>query len=293
MTNPESQPETPAPKPARGPLTQTRSRSLATWIFGGLFIAFLLAVFAFAPPVLPAFKQRILAVVSALLAGLFAYFFTGDLEVTGKAGKGILGQLAIKGSGGTAAFVIVLAWWLSPLSPVETTDLIRLRVLVLDSKENMVDDARVWTTVGGESKKIAGGWELDIPRSKIPADGRITVYADQVTAFLSGSSAVRLGDDLAPSTTVRLIAPTSAKVRGIVLNGAGKALEGVQVSVVGYEEGAVTTGPSGQFVLAAHAADGQQVQLHAEKDGYGAITQFQPAGTFPAMLILENTKKPG
>jgi hypothetical protein len=93
--------------------------------------------------------------------------------------------------------VIVLAWWLSPLSLVETTDLIRLRVLVLYT-ESMVEDARVWTTVGGEPKKIAGGWEVDIPRSKIPADGRITVYADQVTAFRSGSKEVRLG------TTLRL-----------------------------------------------------------------------------------------
>lgn len=297
MTNPE--PPAPEPErktsrkpprraaPARKPLTQAQSRSLATWIFGGLFVAFLFAVFAFAPPALPAFKQRILAVVSALLAGLFVYFLTGELGVSGKAGKGVFGRLAVKGSGGAAAFVLVLAWWLSPLSPVETVDLIRLRVLILGPNGSPVEDARVWTTVGGEPKQVAGGWELDIPRSKVRADGRITVHASKETAFLSGSSEVRLGNDLAPSVTVRLVANPSATVQGIVLDGAGKALEGVRVSVIGHEGEAVSTGPGGQFVLPAHAADGQQVQLHAEKDGYEAVTQFHPAGAFPATIVLE------
>lgn len=49
------------------------------------------------------------------------------------------------------------------------------------------------------------------------------------------------------------------------MQGIGSAVEGVRVSVVGHEEEAVTTGSGGQFVLPAHAADGQQAQLHAEK----------------------------
>jgi hypothetical protein len=302
MTTSEPQPKTPAPKPEkkasrrpqrfasaqRRSMTQARSRSLATWIFGSLFVAFLLAVFAFAPPALPAFKQRILAVVSALLAGLFVYFFTGDLGVSGKAGKGVFGHLAVKGSGGAAAFVLVLAWWLSPLSPVDSVDVTRLRVLVLGPNGSPVEDAKVWTSVGGEPKQVAGGWEFDIPFSKRPEDGRITVHASKETAYQSGSSEVRLGNDLAPSATVRLAADLSAMVRGIVQDGAGNALEGVRVSVVGHEGEAVTTGPGGQFVLPAHAADGQQVQLHAEKASYAAVTQFHPAGDFPATLILES-----
>jgi Carboxypeptidase regulatory-like domain len=79
----------------------------------------------------------------------------------------------------------------------------------------------------------------------------------------------------------------AATVRGIILDESGNALEGVRVSVVGSEGEAVTTGPGGQFVLPAHAADGQQVQIHAEKPGYRSITQFHPAGSFPATLSLE------
>ncbi|HVF59065.1 MAG TPA: carboxypeptidase-like regulatory domain-containing protein [Thermoanaerobaculia bacterium] len=268
-------------------MTQAQSRSLGTWIFGGLFVVFLFAVFAFAPPALPVFKQRILAVISALLAGLFVYFLTGDMGVSGQAGKGVFGKLAVKGSGGGAAFVLVLAWWLSPLSPVDSADVTRLRVLVLGPNGNPVEDAKVWTSVGGEPKQVAGGWEFDIPLSKRPADGQIAVYASRESAFLSGSSEVRVGGDLASSVTVRLAANPAATVRGLVVDGAGKALAEVRVSVVGHEGEAVTTGPGGQFVLPAHAADGQQVQLHAEKEGYEAVTQFHPAGAFPANLILE------
>ncbi len=269
------------------PLSQAQSRSLATWIFGSLFVAFLLAVFAFAPSTLPVFKQRILAVVSALLAGLFAYFLTGESGVAIRGGKGALGRLAVKSSGGAAAFVLVLVWWLSPWSPVESADLVRLRVLLLSPEGSPVEDARVWTSVGGEPKQVAGGWEFDIPISKLPADGRVTVHASKESAFLSGSGEVRLGADLAPSVMVRLAANPSITVRGIVLDEAGNALEGVRVSIVGHEGEAISTGSAGQFVLPVHAADGQQVQLHAEKAGYEPVTQFHPAGTFPANLILD------
>jgi carboxypeptidase family protein len=171
---------------------------------------------------------------------------------------------------------------------VDSVDVSRLRVLVLGPNGSPVEDAKVWTSVGGEPKQVAGGWEFDIPISKRPADGRLTVYASQRDAFLSGSEEVRLGNQLASSVTVRLAADLSAMVRGIVQDGAGNALEGVRVSVVGHEGETVTTGPGGQFVLPAHAADGQQVQLHAEKAGYEAVTRFHPAGDFPATLILES-----
>lgn len=295
MTEPPPQLENTTPtrqprrrsSPGRRPLTQAQSRSLATWIFGGLFVAFLFAVFAFAPPALPVFKQRILAITSALLAGLFVYFLTGDLGVSIQGGKGRLGRLAVKSSGGAAAFVLVLVWWLSPWSPVESAGVIRLRALVLSPTGSPVEDAKVWTSLGGEPKQVAGGWEFDILISKVPADGKVTVHASKEEAFLSGLSEVRLGKDLAATATVRLVASQTATVQGIVLDESGNAVEGVRVSVIGHEGETATTGAGGQFVLPAHAADGQQVQLHAEKAGYRGITQHHMAGSFPATLTLE------
>jgi hypothetical protein len=159
-------------------------------------------------------------------------------------------------------------------------------VLVVDPQGRPVQDSEVSTSVGGEPKQVAGGMEFDIPFSSLPADGKVTVHADKKTAFLSGSSEVRLGKDLAPAVTVRLAAQ-HVSIRGIVQDESQNAVEGVRVSVVGHEEETVTTGAGGQFVLPAHAADNQQVQLHAEKAGYKGITQSHQAGSFPATLTLE------
>jgi hypothetical protein len=59
------------------------------------------------------------------------------------------------------------------------------------------------------------------------------------------------------------------------------------VSVIGYGEEAVTTSTDGSFVLPAHAAIGQSVRLHVEKEGYVPVDQYHPAGDEPAVIILE------
>jgi hypothetical protein len=101
--------------PAEGQLAR---HSLGTLIFGGLLLAFLFVVFAFAPPVLPDYKHRILALCAALLAGLFGWFLTGEIGLRIDALQSLFGDLKIRASGGLALFVLVLGWWLSPLAPV-------------------------------------------------------------------------------------------------------------------------------------------------------------------------------
>jgi hypothetical protein len=98
--------------------------SMATWVFGALLLIFFFWVFAFAPGTLPEFRLRILAVFSALLAGLFGYFLIGDLGVNIEAAKGgDTGEVKteIKVTGGFALFVIVLYWWFSPFTPVKAS----------------------------------------------------------------------------------------------------------------------------------------------------------------------------
>lgn len=98
--------------------THTRQRSLGTWVFGGLLFVFILAVFIFAPPTLPEFKHRLLAICAALLAGFFAYFLTGEMGLEIKGLKSGLGEIALRAAGGLALFTLVLLWWSSPLAPV-------------------------------------------------------------------------------------------------------------------------------------------------------------------------------
>ncbi len=100
------------------PLTRTQHRALGTWVFGSLFFLFFVGVFVFAPETLPEFKQRMLAIASALLAGLFGYFLTGEMGLEIQSIKSRFGEMGVKATGGIAVFVLVLVWWLSPLAPV-------------------------------------------------------------------------------------------------------------------------------------------------------------------------------
>jgi hypothetical protein len=70
-----------------------------------------------------------------------------------------------------------------------------VRTIVLDHTETPVDAAKVWSSASGEAKKIAGGWQFDIPEGSKPADGKLTVYASVENAFLTGKSEVQLGED--------------------------------------------------------------------------------------------------
>jgi hypothetical protein len=134
--SPKRLPPRPAPSPApaeqaQGPdgaqrrssrraraQSHTPQQPLGTWVFGSLLLLFLFAVFAFAPATLPKYKQRILALCAALLAGLFGWFLSGEIGLRLKALRSRFGDLAVRASGGLALFVLVLGWWLSPLTPV-------------------------------------------------------------------------------------------------------------------------------------------------------------------------------
>ena len=61
-----------------------------------------------------------LAFSSAILAGLFGFFFTGAIHLELKVVKKLFGDLGVKATGGMALFVLVLVWWLSPFAPVGT-----------------------------------------------------------------------------------------------------------------------------------------------------------------------------
>lgn len=105
----------------RRPAAKARHVSVGTWVFGALLLVFFVWVFAFGPNTLPEFRLRILAILSAMLAGLFGYFLTGDVGVKFDATrKGEKAQVkwGIKATGGFALFVIVLYWWFSPFAPI-------------------------------------------------------------------------------------------------------------------------------------------------------------------------------
>lgn len=234
-----------------------------------------MAVVWFAPERLAGFKQQLLAVLAALLAGLMTFFLTGDLGIQ---------RSWLKASGGLGAFALLLFLW-PKIVPAAGPELYRLRVTVLE-KGQPVEDAEVRSSVGGEKKKVEGGWELDVPAGILPADRKVTVYADK--DFSHGRREVILDKDLQPAVTVELKADLSAKVFGRVQDGKGRSVEGARVWVERYAAEAVTTGPGGEFNLAAHAAPKQTVRLHFKKGDLEPPSQDEPAGKSVTLLLDGN-----
>lgn len=154
-----------APK-IRQKWTKSKQTSLATWIFGTLLFIFLIGVFVFAPPTLPEFKHRLLALLSALLAAFFGYFLTGDINIE-IARDSKLGQVAIKAAGGLALFVFVLCWWMSPLAP--------------GPEKNNVPAKPYEQVIAGSIRSETGAPVADV-RVSIPEIG-VTVKTDSMGRF--------------------------------------------------------------------------------------------------------------
>lgn len=161
----------------------------------------------------------------------------------------------------------------------------RVRVTVLGPDQSTVEDAEVRSSIGGESKIVQGGWEFDIPPQTRPADGKLMFFASEKDAFQTGSSTLVLDRDYFPTTTIQLSSDTSALIRGNVVDVHGRSVAGAKVSVLGYSDVDVT-GEAGAFVLPAHAADGQIVQVRAEK-GLLVGTLSAPAGSHPVQILLK------
>jgi hypothetical protein len=163
----------------------------------------------------------------------------------------------------------------------------RVRVTVIDGQQTPVSDAKVWSSIGGEPMKIDAGWLFVIPKDTKPLDGKVTFYASKDAAFQKGQTPLVLGDDHNPNVTVPLANSRTAKIIGIIEDDKQNAITGATVSVIGYDSEAQVTKTSGNFSLPAHATDGQQVQLHAEKTGYHAANSWCPAGDTPCTILLQ------
>ena len=162
-----------------------------------------------------------------------------------------------------------------------------VRVIVLDQHQTPIGDAKVWSSIGGEPMRVEGGWMFVIAKDTKPADGKVTFYATKEAAYLGGQAPLQLTDDHSPSVTVQMANERKANVIGIVEDDRQSAISGATVSVIGYGTEAEVTKDSGNFSLPAHAADGQQVQMHAEKTGYRSANAWCPAGDTPCTILLQ------
>jgi hypothetical protein len=147
----------------------------------------------------------------------------------------------------TGAVVVLASLPFAARAYLVNRGVFRLRVTVEDPHGMPVDEAKVTSSIGGEPKKVDGGWEFDIPQGNKPTDGKLTIYAEVRSAFLTGKSDVVLGDDYNLAAKVRLDHDRSAHIRGRVLDRKQIPIAGALVSIVGYESEALKTGALGQF----------------------------------------------
>jgi hypothetical protein len=187
-----------------------------------------------------------------------------------------------------AIFIFLLG--LSPLlasTYLDSQGIYRVRIEVLNSAKVPVHDAEITSSAGGELKKTDAGWEFTIPREGKPANSEVTFTAADKDAFLVGNSTLRLERDYFPQVTIQLTSMPPVEVRGMVEDENGRPIEGARVWVLGYGD-TVTTGLTGSFSLAAHAADGQQITLLAEKGPSTAQTTAFAGRT--AEVILRKSR---
>ncbi len=92
------------------PTETAADQRTGTWVFGSLLLLFYMAIFLFGPSVLPSYKYQMLGIISVLLAGLFAYFLTGDI-VTSVKGTTSGASMGVRATGGVGLAVAMLLWW--------------------------------------------------------------------------------------------------------------------------------------------------------------------------------------
>jgi len=151
---------------------------------------------------------------------------------------------------------------------------IRVQVIGLDGQ--LISDATVDSSVGGEIKKANASWELEISPQMLPQDRELTVRAWVQQDFVAGTTTIRLTKGYFENLLVQLKPLPSISVRGNVRDIRGKPVDGATVAVDGYSDLA-TTGKMGNFEIPAHKAAGQLVTVTAQKGQlYGRKTA--PAG---------------
>lgn len=162
-------------------------------------------------------------------------------------------------------------------SAPEPPALYAVRVVPVDEAGLPVEDATVRASVGNEPQQVAGGWEIEVPRVKLPTSGALTVWAEQAATAAHGEASLVLGTDPTPSVRVALRTPET-RLRGTVVDAAGRALAGARVSVLGYGAESGLTDAAGSFDLAAHRPPGERVRLHVEHPGHPPMELYCFAG---------------
>jgi hypothetical protein len=270
------------------------SRLRGSWIFGSLLLIFFILVFSFGPESLPEYKTRMLALMSALIAGLFGFFLTGDISVEIGALQSRFGSVGVKAAGGIALFVLTIIWWISPAAPVKSAtapapiENYKIRVTALDLQKRPVEDAMIWSSPKGEVNKVSGAWELIVPAATLPPEKKVTISIRTEVPPLFRQVDLQIADKSELATSVQLERDRSSDVHGLVVDEDDRPIPDATVKVQGYTGEPTKTGANGAFKFPANWGRNEQVYLSIEKVGYKSISEYPHlAGEEAAYVILK------
>jgi len=201
--------------------------------------------------------------------------------------RSVSGRMAVLGLLGGIVGLVGFGGWrlLEPGPTPEPPAVYSLRVVPVGEDGSPVEDATVRASVGNEAQRVPGGWEVEIPRTKVQADGWITVWAKQDSTAAQGRASLELGRDPSPSLEVPL-RTRATTVRGTIVDTAGRALNDARVSVLGFGDEVQVTNSSGTFVLQAHRSPGERVRVHVEHSALGAVDEYCFAGSSDCYIEL-------
>ena len=190
---------------------------------------------------------------------------------------------------GIVGALLTTAAWLWPRAPEppppESPALYALRVQVLDPDGQPVEGSEVRASAGNEPQRLPDGWwEVEIPGAKVPADRKITVWAEH-TRWQGGRADLQLGEDPNPRAEIALRVPES-RIRGVVVDAAERGVAGARVSARSHDAQSVVTDQDGRFELTVAAPREQSVRIHVEHDEFPPKDTFCYAGSDGCVVVV-------
>jgi hypothetical protein len=148
----------------------------------------------------------------------------------------------------------------------------------------------VYSSIGGEPKKVEGGWQFDIPAANSPKDGKLKVFAEDDFHLLMGEMDVQLDSEPNPSVVIQMI-KRNARIGGIVVDGENHAVAGATVTAVDVSNMANPSAKDGKFeVFVIPNTKGDPVRLRAEKEGFESDEEIFRQGQNDAKLVLRKKR---
>jgi TIR domain-containing protein len=173
-----------------------------------------------------------------------------------------------------------------PPPPPPKPQIYAVRVQVLDPKGLPVADSTVRTSAGNEPQRTPDGWwEVEIPAAKVPAGGRITLWAEH-PEWEGNRQDVLLADNPNVRVEIRLKEPESW-LKGQVVDERERPLAGVRVSRQGGAPGEAITDADGRFALKLSVPPHTRVRLRAELGDLVSEGEYCYAGRDTCSIILE------